>query len=465
MAAVSIVKLAELEGAKRIDAEYYQPIYTETLNKIFKCQNGNKTLRSIGCKVVSGPFGSSLKSEAYLSRGIPFIRIQNLEDFFVNKEKLVHISQQDNERLSSSRLKVGDLILSKVGNTIGVVAMVTDDIGECNISENNIGIRFSATTEVQFKLFVLTFLNSDLGQSQILRRISGNAQPKLNVKDIYDIVLFLPRENLLKKLSGFVLGAKNMIDCAESYYHQAKNLLLEELGLKDFKVKYRLFYTASLSTAFGVHRVDAEYYQPTYHQLVEYLRRNFKTKPLEMFLLDFQKGIEVGSENYQEEGKPFIRVSNLSTHGFVKKDQKYIDEELYQQLKDIYGLNTGDFLLTKDATPGMAYVVRESVEGIIASGIVKLCINESKIGKEYLALCINSMIGKLQIERDGGGSVIIHWRPEQIKKLQIPILPDEIQQKVASLIHQSHEARKKAKELLEEAKRKVEEIIEYSMKM
>jgi len=35
-------------------------------------------------------------------------------------------------------------------------------------------------------------------------------------------------------------------------------------------------------------------------------------------------------------------------------------------------------------------------------------------------------------------------------------LPDKIQQKVASLIHQSHEARKKAKELLEEAKRKVE---------
>jgi len=50
------------------------------------------------------------------------------------------------------------------------------------------------------------------------------------------------------------------------------------------------------------------------------------------------------------------------------------------------------------------------VEGIIASGILKLNINESEINKEYLALCINSMVGKLQIERDGGESVIIHWR-------------------------------------------------------
>jgi len=34
------------------------------------------------------------------------------------------------------------------------------------------------------------------------------------------------------------------------------------------------------------------------------------------------------------------------------------------------------------------------------------------------------------------------------------------QQKIAVLVRQSHEARKKAKELLEEAKRKVEEMIE-----
>lgn len=465
MAVVSIVKLAELEGAKRIDAEYYQPIYTEAVKKIIKCQPKYKTIRSIGCKVVSGPFGSSLKSEAYLPEGIPFVRIQNLEDFFINKEEIVHISHKDNERLSSSQLKAGDLVLSKVGNTIGVVAIVTDDIGKCNISENNIGIKFPLTIKGKIKLFVLTFLNSGLGQSQILRRISGNAQPKLNVKDIYDIILYLPRENLLDNINDLVLEAKNMIDYAKSYYYQAKNLLLEELGLKDFKPRYKFSYTASFSKAFGVHRIDAEYYQPVYHQLIEYLKSNFKTKPLKIFLLDFQKGIEVGSENYQEEGKPFIRVSNLSIHGFVEKDQKYINEDLYQQLKDIYGLNAGNFLLTKDATPGIAYIAKESVEGIIASGILKLSINESEINKEYLGLCINSMVGKLQIERDSGGSVIIHWRPEQIKELQIPILPDKIQQKIASLVHQSHEARKKAKELLEEAKRKVEEIIEYRIEM
>ena len=66
----------------------------------------------------------------------------------------------------------------------------------------------------------------------------------------------------------------------------------------------------------------------------------------------------------------------------------------------------------------------------------------------------------MQIERDAGGSVIAHWKPEQIKKLQVSILSKSIQQKIADMVHQSHQASKKAKELLEKAKREVEESIE-----
>ncbi|MGB9742898.1 MAG: hypothetical protein ACPL0F_07095 [bacterium] len=59
----------------------------------------------------------------------------------------------------------------------------------------------------------------------------------------------------------------------------------------------------------------------------------------------------------------------------------------------------------------------------------------------------------MQIERDGGGSVILHWKPDQVKRLKIPLLSPSIQQKIASLVQQSHKARKKAKELLEVAKK------------
>ncbi len=84
------------------------------------------------------------------------------------------------------------------------------------------------------------------------------------------------------------------------------------------------------------------------------------------------------------------------------------------------------------------------------------------IDAEYLALCINSLVCQMQVERDAGGSIIVHWKPEQIKSLLIPILPKSTQQKIADLVRKSSNVREKAKELLEQAKRKIEEMIEQA---
>ena len=55
-------------------------------------------------------------------------------------------------------------------------------------------------------------------------------------------------------------------------------------------------------------------------------------------------------------------------------------------LKDTYESQKRGIFFNKDATPGIAYIVKEPIEGIlIASGILKLKINEEEIDKEYLA--------------------------------------------------------------------------------
>ena len=53
---------------------------------------------------MSGPFGSTLKGDAYLSSGdIAFIRVQNIKGGFdINDNDLVYISNKDNEKIKSS---------------------------------------------------------------------------------------------------------------------------------------------------------------------------------------------------------------------------------------------------------------------------------------------------------------------------------------------------------------------------
>ena len=453
MAVFSVIKLSDLEGAKRIDAEYYKPEYLEIENKI-KNKSIN-TIREISFFVKKGIF--DISPELYTPKGIPFIRIQNIRKGFLVEEDLVFISEASHNIEKKTELTSYDLVLSKVG-TIGEVSLIPSKFRKVNFSQNVIGVKIDKSRI--YPGYLLTFLLTKFGQFQLERAQMPQVQSKLELEPVRDIKV-IRIGGLEEKIHELVLKSENQFELSKSLYIQAENLLLEELGLKDFKPKYKKTYTANLSSAFSAHRIDAEYFQPAYDEIIEKLKeKNIRLEPLRKLILGIQKGTEPGSENYRDEGKPFIRVSNLSIHGFVDRDQKYLSEELYQILKETYEPKPGDLLLTKDATPGIAYVVKEQIEGIISSGILKLQINQNEINKEYLALCINSIIGKMQIEKDGGGSVIIHWKPEQVKKLKIPILPLETQQKIASLVQQSHDARKKAIALLEEAKRRVEEEIE-----
>ncbi len=56
MAVYSIVKLSELEGAKRIDAEYFKPEYLKLLSKI--TLKGYSKIGSITSLVTDGDHGN-----------------------------------------------------------------------------------------------------------------------------------------------------------------------------------------------------------------------------------------------------------------------------------------------------------------------------------------------------------------------------------------------------------------------
>lgn len=459
MAVSSIVKLSELELKNRIDAEFYSPEYMNIINKLRKldCIKIGKC-----CFVTSG--STPPERVPNLKSGIILLKTSNIREGYIDiySEEPFFIDENLDKKLKSSRLMPKDVLINIVGATlevIGRVAIVPDDFPKANITQAMSLIRLE-TTDDFIPEYLFAFLYSSYGRKQVCRIARPTAQYNLNHEETKSIIIPKVSKSFQNIIRDIYKKFYDSYQKSINLYSQGEKLLLQELGLKDFKPIYELSYATNLSKTFVVHRIDAEYFQPIYHNLIEHLKAKVELRPLLKFLSHFQKGIEVGSESYQEEGKLFIRVSNLSAYGFVGRDQQYIGVELYQKLKDVYEPKVGDFLLTKDATPGIAYVVKESVEGIISSGILKLSVDESKINKEYLALCINSIVGRMQIERDGGGSVITHWRPEQIKRLQIPILPSETQQKIASLVQQSHDERKKARELLEEAKRKVEEAIE-----
>jgi type I restriction enzyme, S subunit len=460
MALSRVVKLYELEGKKRIDPEYYMsdiPNVKEITRKTkFKVVKLRQIMKK-GYRVVYWAT-NIIPRENMKSDDVFFLQASNIDDSFpyIRSEEMGGVWHKDWEDYPEGRVMIGELLIEVKGKA-EKVALVPEGFPRNTLVSGSL---FKLSIRDVEPEYVLVYLLTKYGKGFRDRLKTNLLVAFVNREDLLNIpVVVLPPE-VRKSIKKLYLDAYESFRNSELLYSKAQMLLLRELELESFIKRYELSYNARLSYAFEACRLDAEYFQPVYQQMIRYLISRVELRPLQRFVINFRKGTEVGSESYQEKGKLFIRVGNLSVHGFIERDQKYISEDLYKQLFSVYGVRVGDFLLTKDATPGIAYVVKEPVEGIIASGILKLAVNDNEINKEYLALCINSMIGKLQIERDCGGSVITHWRPGQVRKLLIPILPYKTQQKISSLVWQSHEARRKSKELLEEAKRRVEEAIE-----
>jgi len=70
----------------------------------------------------------------------------------------------------------------------------------------------------------------------------------------------------------------------------------------------------------------------------------------------------------------------------------------------------------------------------------------------------------MQAERDVGGSIILHWRIEEIKNTLIPVADIESQRKISTLIEQSFMLKAQSEDLLGAAKRTVEIAIEQDEK-
>ena len=117
-------------------------------------------------------------------------------------------------------------------------------------------------------------------------------------------------------------------------------------------------------------------------------------------------------------------------------------------------------LLSKDGSVGIAYKMEETQDVITSSAILHLQLTTPNVLPDYLTLVLNSIVVKLQAERDAGGSIIQHWKPSEIKHVIIPILPMNEQQMIANKIKQSFKMREDAQDLLLQAKCIIETAIE-----
>jgi len=367
---------------------------------------------------------------------------------------IAYISPETAAEIPQNRLEHGDVVLTRTGGNYGDAACYLGVPSPVYASAHCLVIR---PKEVSGPLLSV-YLNTQIGQMLIKRGVYGSSQPE--IAPDYLKTIPIPRfgneqERSIEELvrSRLVLDQKS-----DSLYLQAEQLLLDELGFKDLDLSHQLYYTVPFRKTKEADRLDAEHFQPKYEHLEKHLAeyRN-GAKPLGSLIYPITNGYDY--REFSSVGVPYLRVGDVRA-GWL--DLFSAERILPRFIKKDIALSPGDVLFTRKGTYGVASKVREGEEvSVISSEIMRLrLLPNSVILPDFLAVFLNTTPARMQVEKYVHGFSNYSITQAGIQRLLIPLLDKPYQERIAELVTQSWEARQKARQLLEEAKTKVENLIE-----
>ena len=303
--------------------------------------------------------------------------------------------------------------------------------------------------------YLCAYLNCKYGEWDVKRRARQSInQTNVNPEEVKEIEIPILDIDLQQKIQCCFTQANSLRILSQKTYSEAELILHNELGINSIAVTDVNVSQKRFSDFINSGRLDAEYYQPKYDGLFSRLSE-FETKRLGD-IVRICKSIEPGSEAYQNQGIPFMRVSNLSKFGFSDTEIHLSSDEY----GDVIRPKQNTILLSKDGSVGIAYKVEQDMNVITSGAILHLTITDNEFMPDYLTLVLNSVIVGMQAERDAGGSIIQHWKPSEIENVIIPKLSKEIQQEITNKVKESFVLRRESKRLLNLAKTAVETAIE-----
>lgn len=463
MAQISIINKNDIIEAKRFDAEYFKPEYLKLQETI--ARYGFKTINELECILDCSAFYPAITGDYNFERkGIPFLRVNEIQKGIVKIiENTAFLPEQIIDLYSSNIKKAypGDLIIAKGGNSLAKVGLLTNTFNVYSVCRDLIIVNTKSLNTIS-KYYLWLFLHGKIGQTIMLRTASQTGQPHLTISSIKELTIptSFNKEVDYKEIYE---SSNNLSFQSKQFYKEAEQLLLEELGLVNYKPKHTLTFETTKSKIENAHRFDAEYFQPKYEEIIKKIE-SYDGGFINLGDDDFaklQRGSLISDKFYtKEKGIGYIRGADFSSGILNKEKLVYISED-YSKNTEIQVFKN-DIVFSLIGSVGASAFVSEDFNNYFISnntGKISLKTNFNSI---VLQVFLQSVAGQFQFEKEKMQTAQPKISTKEISRFKIPIIRQEIQNQISEKILESHKLRKESKELLEKAKRKVENEIEIS---
>lgn len=310
-------------------------------------------------------------------------------------------------------------------------------------------------------VYLATYLCCKIGQDFADRLKTENMNPYISVANLSQLPIAVLSKDFQRLIRDIFTSSLDSTSKSHKAYATAEQILLSELGLLNWKPKHRLSFVKDYSDTQAAERIDGEYFQPIYTETEQHLRSHYSAEPLGKYeFLDITTGQYVDTYVNKNDGLPYIRGTDLQA-GTVNIDNLvYINP--INQIKSKKA-EEGDVVVTRVGTIGLsARIPKECDGGTLSDNLIRIRIKSDELNSYYLALFLNTQLGKSFMIRHSRGSVQQRLNQETLKEILIPIVSTDIQTKIAETIIESYRAKTSSKHLLEIAKTGIEKAIEQN---
>jgi len=453
MAVWSEVMVSTIRERRRFDADYYRPEYLR-IERVLRSRSAWTTLGALARPLFSkGIF--DIKAEEYVESGVPFVRITNLRDCTIDSNGMVYLTPERSKKDIRTELAQYDIVLSKTAYPAASLVQLPI----CNVSQDIIAVK--TNRDRKFNCFLVAFLNGRFGLPQMKRLFQGNIQSHLGLTEARQIVVPLPNEQFLTEIEQLFISAVLNRDHSDILYDSAQQILEKELGLNKIDFSHHVGYETCLTEIFRSRRWDAQHYRPKYGTLLNVILKAPDHELLRDIVMYNQRGLQ---PDYVPGGSVAVVNSQHIGPQHLAYDQfERTSEDALISASRARILKNDVLVYTTGAYVGRTNVFLGDMPALASNHVNTLRLRPG-YDAAYIALVMNSPVGLLQTEKHATGSTQAELYPSAIAKFLIPILNLKTMTAIGDKVRASYMALCEAKNPLEQAKRRVEEMIEQDGK-
>ena len=247
-------------------------IHSELFCKEFLSVSVSKRIKTISLvEIAEISDGDHSKFPETVAQDIRYLQARDISQNFLEFASKTFVSKQYFEKNIRSVIPPETVLLSIMG-TVGDIAITPKDFVPAMANRALAIIRNIRDISPQY---LFAFLITKNAAKQLERLKNGGVQQRINLDVLGRFRVPLLSDEMQIEVEKSVFGAEGHRRNSKEKYAQAESLLLKTLCLNDVVPDLRTINIRSFNNSFARSgRLDAEYYQPKYENLLKLLKKD-----------------------------------------------------------------------------------------------------------------------------------------------------------------------------------------------